>query len=381
MMVEAERLLALGVADVMARTLISADALVVTPFERAANRLRELARGNGRHGSCGLGIGETQSDLQLFGESVVRVRDLLRSNVLRRKLRWLQSRKRHQLFDVIQHCRGWPAAAPEIAVLEDEHIVDTFMNFLTPFLAAAQIREDECLGRILREPGDVVFEGAQGVLIDEWRGFDPYTTWSTCTFDNALALLVEHDYTGELTKLGVVRAYATRHGPGPFPTENAALTAVLPDSHNGMNDWQREFRVGWFDAVMTRYAIAACSGVDAVAVTCLDRLQNLPTWFWCDDYDLSAGCNDPTFFERSTFAQGQCSCTNIRLGPTHDLSYQEALTKQLFSVKPMYCRLADVETSFEIAALWYLAEMANSLGVPVRIASFGPKATDKRFYE
>jgi adenylosuccinate synthase len=84
------------------------------------------------------------------------------------------------------------------------------------------------LRRLLRA-GPAVFEGAQGMLLDEWRGFHPYTTWSTTTFANAEALLAEAGETA--VRLGVVRCYLTRHGPGPFVTEDPTLE--LPEPHNG----------------------------------------------------------------------------------------------------------------------------------------------------
>lgn len=101
-----------------------------------------------------------------------------------------------------------------------------------------------------------MFEGAQGVLLDEWHGFHPYTTWSTTTFGNAETLLAEAAMTA--TRLGVVRCYLTRHGPGPLVTEDPTLE--LPDPHNGRNEWQGAFRVGHFDAVALRYAIEVAGG-------------------------------------------------------------------------------------------------------------------------
>lgn len=103
-----------------------------------------------------------------------------------------------------------------------------------------------CLGRLLRT-GPVVFEGAQGVLLDEWRGFHPYTTWSTTTFANAETLLAEAGSAQTALRLGVVRCYMTRHGPGPFVTEDPTLE--LPEPHNQHGAWQGVFRAGHFDVV------------------------------------------------------------------------------------------------------------------------------------
>ena len=83
------------------------------------------------------------------------------------------------------------------------------------------------------------------MLLDEWRGFHPYTTWSTTTFANAEALLAEAGETA--VRLGAVRCYLTRHGPGPFVTEDPTLE--LPEPHNGTGTWQGAFRAGHPDAV------------------------------------------------------------------------------------------------------------------------------------
>ena len=108
----------------------------------------------------------------------------------------------------------------------------------------------------------VIFEGAQGVLLDEWQGFHPYTTWSTTTLANADRLLEEAGYTGARTRVGITRAYATRHGAGPLVTEEAELTRALPDPSNQFGAWQRGFRVGWLDLVMLQYALEAAGPLD-----------------------------------------------------------------------------------------------------------------------
>ena len=102
MLAEAAHLDGVGVPDAFARTTISARALVITPFQQAANRLRELARGDARHGSCGMGVGEAQADrIALGDEAVLFAGDLADKARTRAKLQALQAYKQPQLDDVL----------------------------------------------------------------------------------------------------------------------------------------------------------------------------------------------------------------------------------------------------------------------------------------
>jgi adenylosuccinate synthase len=210
------------------------------------------------------------------------------------------------------------------------------------------------LHTILRRSGTVIFEGAQGVLLDEWQGFHPYTTWSTTTLQNAQRLLGEARYAGKITRLGITRAYATRHGAGPLVTEDAELTRVLPDPANGFGAWQRGFRVGWLDLVMLRYALDVVGELDQLALTCLDRLAELPEAYICRRYRYDSFSIDRI----------------LRSSAPHALAHQEQLTRGLAGCMPI------LEPLSERMALPNLLEA--ELGVPIGLISEGPTADDKR---
>ncbi|MFI6031990.1 adenylosuccinate synthetase [Amycolatopsis magusensis] len=258
---EARQLEAAGVRNPLALLSVDGRALLTTPFHIHANRAREDARGQERHGSCGKGIGETvwysllrgadpgdvvegQEVLGEPGEAPT-VADCARPAVLRRKL------------DALARFYA-PLATPR-------HSVDELVALYRDFAAAVRITDGEETGR-LADRGRVVFEGAQGVLLDQHHGFHPHTTWSTTTPHNARELLAGRPHT----VLGVVRTYHTRHGAGPFPTEDPAVLARYPEAHNGAGEYQGAWRAGHLDATLLDYAIAACDGVDALAVTHLD---------------------------------------------------------------------------------------------------------------
>src|SRR6266511_4167773 len=285
LVVEADHLAAVGVPDALARLTVDRDALLATPYHRAANRARETARGVDRHGSCGLGVGETMA-----------------------------------------YALAHPADAPRVG------------DCAAPRLLCHRL----ALLRSAVRAGPVVFEGAQGVLLDEWHGFHPYTTWSTTTFTNAEELLAEAGASGY--RLGVLRTFTTRHGPGPLVTEDPTL--LLTHRYNPTNPWQGGFRVGHFDAVAHRYALAVAGGVDGLALTHLDTAARRPGLRLCDRYDREGGLSP---------------------GPAGDLDRQERLTRRLLAARPVYAG----------SATDWVAAVEQYLSAPVVLTSWGPTASDK----
>ncbi|TDC89466.1 adenylosuccinate synthetase [Actinomadura sp. 7K507] len=325
---EADHLRALGVRDALDRLTADRDALLTTPYHRAANRARESARGADRHGSCGMGIGETASYALAHG-GAPRVGDCLSPARLRRRLAALHDWYRDT----------FPSGG-------DVPDVDACAGAFTAFAERVATVGGDHLHGLLRT-GDVVFEGAQGVLLDEWHGFHPYTTWSTTTFANAETLLAE---AGEpAARLGVLRAYATRHGPGPFVTEDPVLTADLPEPHNGAGRWQGAFRAGHLDAVALRYALDVAGGADGLAVTHLDVAGARPDLRACLAYEMDG--------ERAG---------RLETGPP-DLDRQAALTRRLLRARPVYAPLGRAAETIE-----------DVLRTPVVLRSHGPSAADKR---
>ncbi|MEU8005133.1 adenylosuccinate synthetase [Catellatospora sp. NPDC049111] len=314
---EAAHLAELGVAAPFELLTVDRQALLTTPWHRAANRAREAARGDDRHGSCGMGVGETAAFALAHPDLAVRAGDTGSAAVLARKLGAVRDALTAELG---------PLDAPPVAA-----VAEAFRWF------GAAVRLVPSSRQALSGP--CVFEGAQGVLLDEWRGWHPYTTWSTTTFDNAETLLAENGDNGAL-RLGVVRTYTTRHGTGPLVTEDARLTAALPERHNGHGPWQGAWRAGHFDAVAHRYAVEVCGGVDALAVTHLDAAER---------HGL-----------KMCLSYGQLD--RIVPGEHGDLAYQEKLTQTLSTATPVYTGLGDV---------------GEVLGAPIAVTSHGPTCADK----
>lgn len=375
---EAKTLQEKGVPDILSRITLSERAMVITPFHRAANRLREVARSlaQGRHGSCGFGIGEAMLGHLEAPERSVFVRDCQDKSTLRSKLFRQQEFVRAQLQETIRFLRDAGAANAEVQA-EIGWITDTEWPHAIAAMTADEIMplldvvDDDWEAQLFRRPGAIVFEGSQGMLLDEWRGFHPYTTWSRCCNHNPYALLDEHGFDGARWTVGVTRAYATRHGAGPFVTEHAELTQLLPDSHNVMGDWQQNFRVGWLDLVALRYAVASCAHkVDALAMTCLDRLAEVPVeWRFCNRYYLegvSARDVQDLFIPDDLI--GGCA-KDIRLGAHRDLAHQQRLTNAMQKVRPFIGHTG--KRGDELAS--FMAELA---GVPLKFVSSGKTVND-----
>ncbi|GGL01316.1 adenylosuccinate synthetase [Nocardia jinanensis] len=321
---EAERLARTGVADPLSLLSVDGRALLTTPIHIAANRAREDARGAGRHGSCGRGIGETAA--YALGHDAPRVADCRTPAVLRRKLRALAAHYRPLLASSTHH----------------REPIDALLAAYREFGAAVRITGAEELRRAARR-GRLVFEGAQGVLLDEWRGFHPHTTWSTVEPRNARALLA--GIGAHAATLGVTRAYMTRHGAGPFPTEDPDLRN--PEPHNGVGRYQGAFRQGHLDTVLLRYAVAVCGGVDGLVVNHLDA---------------------PAERAATAYATPHGVRTSLEPGSWQDLDHQRALTEYLTAATPLYTELpTDV-------AGW----LQRHLGIPAVLTASGPDRRARR---
>lgn len=372
LLVEASHLRSKGFPSVLDRLRISDKALVITPFHQAANRIRELIRVGGADGTCGVGVGETVADSLVYdADSIIRMADLADKDASRlaAKLARIHEAKRIEIKTLLasqpEAKFNTFAVGKEYEVFESAvEIISNWLERVRAFQDQGRVVDDAYFSSILSERGVILFEGAQGVLLDEWRGFHPHTTWSTCTFDNAIQLLKENEYDGEFHKLGVLRTYHTRHGAGPFPTQGLNN---LPENHNVHGGWQGPFRTGAFDALLAKYAIDCCGGVDSLAITHLDYVT--PDWPVCDQYLLpDKTLLDPTLFDSKE--PGSAYVSRLRLGTHKDLEHQTRLTKELFRARPQIDRLAGGSRSFT-------SYVESTLSAPVSLTSSGPTAFQK----
>lgn len=346
---EFAHLASLGLNDALARLFIDERCLMITPPQQMANRIRERSRGAAAHGTCGVGVGECVEDSLGRPELALRAGDIREPDRIRSRLAAMLDDKRAALAEC--QCA---VTDDERRVLDDPAWIDIAVGIYGELANAAHIISADEAAAALRDSSCSVFEGAQGVLLDEHHGFHPHTTWSTTTFANADALLDEAGIEARRQRIGVLRTYMTRHGPGPFVTECSSLKpADLPEPHNADDGWQGPFRRGVLDLVMLRYALAACGGVDALAVTHLDRLSALPPQA-CEAYELDGA-----------------TCTMFPACADRRAEENETRTAALRRATPRYRPWPTNDEGV------FTTQLEESLDVPVGYRSRGPTWSDK----
>jgi adenylosuccinate synthase len=298
---EAQHLADLGVQVPASLLTIHPRCLVTTPWLKLLNQLRELSRGEAKHGSCGQGMGETRSYWLKFGEDAVFAQDLRRMDVLRHKLELQRQRTLLECQEVIGRSSADFLEELDIWNLNSE---DAALELNAALLDGVDING------AIPNYRTAIFEGAQGVLLDEYRGFHPYTTWSTVTPHHAWELIHQMGVEA-VAVLGITRAYGTRHGEGPLPTFAEDLTARLRDKGNPWNRWQGELRCGWLDLPLLRYATAVAGPLDGLVVNHLDQIRE--------------NCQVCEAYQNATLIPAPCP----------NLAWQSRLTEQLRVAEPV----------------------------------------------
>jgi adenylosuccinate synthase len=339
---EIERVSAQGVEISPDNLKIAENAALILPLHRELDQAREEARGKSKIGTTGRGIGPAYEDK--VARRAIRVCDLADKEVLAAKLdqlvahhnAWLRGMDRAE-FDPVGLMKDLAAVAPRIL----------------PYATTVW----QLLDRARRDGKRILFEGAQGVMLDVDHGTYPFVTSSNSVAGQAAAGAGigprSLDYV-----LGITKAYTTRVGSGPFPTE-------LEDAiGQRLGERGREFgtvtgrprRCGWFDAVMVRQAIKV-SGIDGIALTKLDVLDGL------DELKL---------------------CTGYRVGKD-EFDHLPSLPTLQAAVEPVYETLEGWQTSTQGARSWaelpataikYIRRVEELIEAPVALLSTSPERED-----
>jgi len=326
------------------RIKISHAAHIITPGHIALDRAREAARGEGLIGTTKRGIGPAYNSK--VTRSGLRMEDMLDPAGFKEAVRCHID----SLNDQLEKLFG-------ADVLDREVVVNQFQGYaekLRPYIVEVGKFADEAL----KEGSIILAEGAQGTLLDLDHGTYPFVTSSTPTAPGALVGLGLG--IGSATRVvGVVKAFQTRVGEGPFPTELDGDLAVRLRG-TGANDWDefgtttgRPRRVGWLDIVLLRYAIRL-NGITDLALTKLDILSGLESIKICTEYRIT-GKITPT----------------LPLGPSN-LEGVEAVYEELPGWQEDITSVRTWEDLPE-AARNYVSKIEELLAVPVKIVSVGPE--------
>lgn len=260
-----------ALADLAPRLLVDGRSPVTTPFDMLVNQMAERARGARRHGSCGVGFNET-IERGLRPHFRLTVEDLRHPDLVAARLDAIQRTYLPARLSAL----GLAPEERERELLEGPGLIQAFQGFIQRFLARVDIVTDmETL------PGfeHVLFEGAQGLLLDEDHPWFPHVTRSKTGLKNSVTLLREAGLD-HLHAVYATRWYLTRHGAGPFPTEVAGKPSpAIVDRTNLPNDWQGVLRFGLLDLERLRETIhtdlinaAGIALETSLAVTCLDQM-------------------------------------------------------------------------------------------------------------
>ncbi|WP_258724703.1 adenylosuccinate synthase [Cellulomonas sp. NS3] len=269
------------------KLLVSSAAHLIAPYNRTIDKVTERFLGKRKIGTTGRGIGPTYADK--INRVGIRVQDLFDENILRQKVEGALDQKNHLLVKVYNRR----------AITVDEVLDELLANAdrLRPLVADTPL----VLNRALDEGKTVVFEAGQATMLDVDHGTYPFVTSSSATAGGAC--------TGSgvgPTRIdrvvGVIKAYTTRVGEGPFPTE------LLDDTGEWLRKTGGEYgtttgrprRTGWYDAVVARYS-ARINGLTDLVVTKLDTLTGLEKVPVAVAYDVDGTRHDEMPLDQSDF--------------------------------------------------------------------------------
>jgi adenylosuccinate synthase len=254
------------------RLLISADAHLIMPHHRALDRVVERYLGSARIGTTGRGIGPAYGDK--VARVGIRMQDLLDPGILRKKLELVLREKNQVLVKVYNR------KAIDVGAVVDEYL--GYAERLRPYIVDTRL----ILAKALEDGETVLLEGAQATLLDVDHGTYPFVTSSNPTAGGAcVGSGIPPTRISQV--IGVIKAYTTRVGSGPFPTElfdenGAHLSKVGAEFGTTTG---RARRCGWFDTVVGRYAVRV-NGITDLVVTKLDVLSGLPKVPICVGYEV-----------------------------------------------------------------------------------------------
>lgn len=322
--------------------IIAENASIILNLHRRIDQLREDQKGINKIGTTGRGIGPAYEDK--IGRRAIRISDLKNDLYLKKKVKSLLD-----FHNIVLKGLG-------VQELKVEEILKEINKFKKELLRYAK-RVPEVLDKARKERKRILFEGAQGVLLDIDHGTYPFVTSSnTISGSAAVGSGVSPKQIGFI--LGIVKAYTTRVGSGPFPSEqDNDIGKKLGQIGNEFGTVTgRKRRCGWFDAVLTKYSINV-SGINGIALTKLDVLDKFEEIKICVGYKLFN--KKINYFPSSEYEQENL----IPIYETHSGWKQSTKGAKNWSSLPAL-------------AIKYVRRIEELIGIQVSILSTSPQRDD-----
>ena len=271
LLAEIDKLTAQKVVITAENLRVAENATLILPLHRELDQLREAAAGAGKIGTTGRGIGPAYEDK--VGRRAIRVQDLNNLDTLEAKVDRILVH-----HNAIRRGLGQPEVCKATLIAELTEIAPKIL----PYMDVTW----DLLDKANRQGKRILFEGAQGALLDIDHGTYPFVTSSNTVAAQA-ATGSGMGPRGVGYVLGIAKAYTTRVGSGPFPTEltDAIGERIGERGHEFGTVTGRKRRCGWFDAVLVRQ-VCKVSGIDGIALTKLDVLDGFDTIRICVGYTL-----------------------------------------------------------------------------------------------
>jgi adenylosuccinate synthase len=282
---ELDALIARGV-DV-SKLKVSANAHVITHYHRTLDKVTERFLGKRQIGTTGRGIGPTYADK--INRVGIRVQDIFDEGILRQKVEAALDQKNHLLVKIYNR-----------RAIEADEIVESLLSYaerLKPMVADTALE----IHQALEADKTVLFEAGQATMLDVDHGTYPFVTSSSATAGGAST--GSGIGPGRIQRvIGIVKAYTTRVGAGPFPTElfDASGEFLRANGFEFGTTTGRPRRCGWYDAPIARYS-ARINGVTDFVLTKLDVLTGLETIPVCVAYDVDGVRHDEVPVSQSDF--------------------------------------------------------------------------------
>ena len=325
--------------NIKPKLIISDRANIIMPYHKLLDGAEEKVLGNKKIGTTKKGIGPCYSDK--ISRNGIRVSDLLSKQTLSKKLDIIIpiKQKIFKSYNIKQK-------------LDKKEILDKYINYgikLKNYVNSTHIE----LNKAIKAGKNILFEGAQGTMLDIDYGTYPYTTSShTIAGGACIGSGIAPSHIDDI--IGIMKAYTTRVGEGPFPTElfNKTGKHLVDKGHEYGTTTSRQRRCGWLDLVVVKHS-CMISGITKIAITKLDVLDNLKKIKICTNYNING--NKISYFPANIDQVKECIPV-----------YKE------FKGWNKIDKNSEKKSDLPLEAKEYLRFIEKVLGIPISIISIGP---------